>query len=451
MRKILFLLVAAATVLASCNEKDDSVISSGLEIKGAVDYTGAMVPVADGVWDVYGRFRSGQVTVTDAGKEYLSFQVPAQKEGLCRLRVKSDRTYSLVRIDKISLVVTDGGVDNPRVGSKPPVEAVYRGGGVWGVTKLLVATDHMRFRFHLETDSPDELSYWCPTWDDAGSQPSSSYSDDYLKVRSLGQDEYEALGIMDSFACWMFPASETDRMASFTLPMNKVATQLEVAFSTSHLGPRAIFMGDSIIRHWGSSSPRQLEKSEIVIPMDPMPSWMRDDGDFVTVFWHPEFFSDNDYISAGISGNSTTQMLARFRNDALIPDPQCIVIMGGTNDLSEGQSEADIFVNIRKMAEQTEAGGIKLILCSVTPCNHSHSGLSNPQTKGAHINELNRMIKEYAESKGIIYCDFHSLLVDTDGLSLQNRYRLYDDLHPNPDAYTVMEGAIKPLIDSITE
>jgi lysophospholipase L1-like esterase len=451
MRKILFLLFTAATILVACKEKDDPVISSGLEIKGSVDYTGAMVPVADGVWDVYGRFKSGQVTVSDAGgREFVSFQVPTQKEGLCRLRVKSDRTYSLVRIDKISLVVTEGGVDKPRVGSKPPIEAVYRGGGVWGVTRLLIATDHMRYRFLLETDTPGELRYLCPAWNDAGLQP-SSYSDDYLKVRSLGQDEYVALGIKDNFACWMFPASETDRMASFTLPMNKAATQLEVAFSTSHLGPRALFMGDSIIRHWGSESPREIEKSAIVIPMDPLPSWMRDDGDFVTVFWHPEFFTDNNYLSAGISGNNTTQMLARYRSEALTPDPQCIVIMGGTNDLSNGQPEALIFDNIRNMTEQAEALGIKVILCSVTPCNHNHSALSNPQTKGAHINELNRLIREYAESKGIIYCDFHSLLVDTDSVSLQGRYRLYDDLHPNPDAYTLMEREIKPLIDSITE
>ena len=450
MRKILFLLVTAVTIFAACNKKDGAVTSSGMEIKGAVDYSGAMVPVSEGVWDVYGRFKNGQVTVTNAGKEYLSFQVPAQKEGLCRLRIKSDRTYSLVRIDKISLVVTDGGVDNPRVGSKPPVEAVYRGGGVWAVTKLLVATDHMRYRFLLETDSPEELRYLCSTWDDAGLQP-SSYSDEYLKVRPLGQDEYDALDIMDSFACWMFPVSETDRMASFTLPMNKAATQLEVTFSTSHLGPRAVFMGDSIIRHWGSESPRELDKPSIVIPMDPLPAWMRVEGDVVTVFWHPEFFSDNDYVSAGISGNNTTQMLERYRDDALIPDPQCIVIMGGTNDLSNGKPEDGIFRNIQDMAEQAEALGIKVILCSVTPCNHAHSALSDPGTKGAHINKLNQMIREYAESEGIIYCDFHSLLVDTDGLSLQERYRLYDDLHPNPDAYTVMEGVIKPLIDSITE
>ena len=451
MRKFLFFLVTAAAILVACNGEDDSAIPSGLTIKGTVDYAGAMVPVAEGVWDVYGRFKNGQITVADvAGREFLSFRVPAQKEGLCRLRVKSDRSYSLVRIDRISLVVTDGGVEKPRVGSKPPIEAVYRGGGVWGVTKLLVATDHMRYRFLLETDSPEELRYLCPTWDDAGSQP-TSYSGDYLKVRPLGQEEYDALGLLDNYACWMFPESETDRMAAFTLSMNDTAQKLDVAFSTSHLGPRAVFMGDSIIRHWGSTSPRELEKAEIVIPMDPMPSWMRDDGDNVTVFWHPEFFSDNDYISAGISGNTTAQMLARYRSDALTPDPQCIVIMGGTNDLSNGQPEADIFGNIQSMAQQAEALGIKVILCSVTPCNHSHSGLTNPQTKGAHIIELNRMIREYAEGKGILHCDFHSLLVDTDGLSLQNRYRLYDDLHPNPDAYTLMEGLIKPMIDSITE
>ena len=65
------------------------------------------------------------------------------------------------------------------------------------------------------------------------------------------------------------------------------------------------------------------------------------------------------------------------------------------------------------------------------------------------IIELNKMIKAYADSKGFTYCDYHPALAAADGLALKDEYCLYDRLHPNPDAYTVMEGIIKPIIDGL--
>ena len=92
-------LFAAACLLIACNKKEDT-CPSGLEIKGSVDYSGSMVQVAEGIWDAYGRFKSGLVTVNRAGgQEFISFQVPEGKEGLCRLRVKADKSYSLVHIN----------------------------------------------------------------------------------------------------------------------------------------------------------------------------------------------------------------------------------------------------------------------------------------------------------------------------------------------------------------
>jgi lysophospholipase L1-like esterase len=449
------LLFIAAILLFSCKEKDDpqtpDPIPSGLEIKGdAVEAAGAMVSVAEGVWDIYGQFKSGQITVSDSeGKEFVSIRVPAVKEGLCRLRVKSDKSYSLVRINKVSLVVTEGAEDNPKAGSKPPIEASYEGRGVWTVPKLYIGNDHIRYRFLLETDTPSELKYWCATWDNAGAQP-SAYSAGYLKVRALGQDEYDALYLKDNRACWMFPESETDRLAAFRISMNEASPTQLVSFSTAHMGPKAVFIGDSITWQWGLAS-RDIAKSTIVIPMNPMPSWMKENGSNVTVYWHKDFFTKNDYVDMGVSANNTSQMVVRYQNDVLKRDPQCVVIMGGTNDLAQGVTKANILLNIKNMAEQADALNMKVVLCSVTPCNREYSALSNPKTKGAHIIELNRMIKEYADSKGFIYCDYFPVLVDTDGLSMQQRYWLYDDLHPNPDAYTVMEGVIKPIIESITE
>lgn len=213
-------------------------------------------------------------------------------------------------------------------------------------------------------------------------------------------------------------------------------------------GPVAVFIGDSITWQWGTN-PREIAKSKIVIPLDPLPRWLEDTGNNVRVSWHPEFFSSNKYIDNGISAENTTQMLSRYKRDVLDLGPRIVVIMGGTNDLAQGVTKNKILENISSMAEQAAAANIKVVLCSVTPCNETYSRLSNPKTKGAHIVELNKMIKSYADSKGFTYCDYHPALAAADGLALKDEYCLYDRLHPNPDAYTVMEGIIKPIIDNL--
>ena len=444
-------IFAIALLLFSCEKKNPDTpgpIPSGLEVKGgAFESSRAMISVAEGVWDIYGQFTGGQLTVTETGgKDFVSVNVPAAKEGLCRLRVRADKTYAITRITKVSLVVTEGVVDNPKAGNKAPIEAEYKGDGVWAVSKLYIGNDHMRFRFLLETDNPYDLKYFCATWDNAGAQP-SGYTADYLKVRALGQEEYDALKLKDNRACWMFPADKIDLLADFTLSLNASSPAIEVAFSTAHTGPKAVFIGDSITWQWGIA-PRAIAKSTIVISMDPMPSWMKESGSNVIVTWHPEFFTSNNYVDKGISANNTSQMVVRYKKDVLDLDPQCVVIMGGTNDLAQGVSKATILANIKNMAEQAEALNMKVILCSITPCNREYSAL-NPKNKGTHIKEVNSMIKEYAASKGFTYCDYFPVLVDTDGLAMQQRYWLYDDLHPNPDAYTVMEGVIKPIIEEV--
>ena len=217
---------------------------------------------------------------------------------------------------------------------------------------------------------------------------------------------------------------------------------------SQHKGPRAIYIGDSITWQWGTT-PREIAKSKIVIPLEPLPSFLTDRGNNVLVTWHPGFFSGNDYLDMGISAENTTQMLARYQKDVLDKDPSCVVIMGGTNDLAQGVSKSAIMSNLKAMAERAAAGDIKVILCSVTPCNDTYSLLYNPKTKGQHIIDLNKMIRDYAQEKGFKYCDYWTVLVASDGLALKEEYRLYDNLHPNPAAYDKMESIIKPIIDSI--
>ena len=444
----------AALFFFSCEKNGPSgPLPAGLELSGeGIEFAAGtpMTPVAEGVWDIYGDFVSGQVVhVTETGgkEDFVAFKVTPLKDGVCRLRVKADKTWSLVKINKVSLVVTEGGVDNPK-GNKPPVEATYKGAGVWTVSKLQVATDHIRYRYELETDTPSELKYLCATWDNAGTAP-ASYTADYLKVRALGQDEYEALQLKSNRACWMFPADPLGKLADFTISMNAAAPSQEVVFSTAHSGPKAWFIGDSITWLWGLDHYDKKTPGDMVYPIDPLPSWARIVGSNIWLYFHKTFFDSNNYLNQGISGNNTTQMVARYKREILDQDPQCVVIMGGTNDLAQGVTKAGILANIQKMAEDAEALDIPVILCSVTPCNDSYSNLNNPKTKGAHIVALNQMIKEYADSKGFVYCDYYPYLVAEDGYTLKECYWMYDHLHPNPDAYDVMEGIIKPIIEEV--
>ena len=207
----------------------------------------------------------------------------------------------------------------------------------------------------------------------------------------------------------------------------------------------AIFVGDSITWQWARIS-NTFAASNLKIPFDS--SYMTQSGDNVTVSFHPGFFSGNGYVDKGISGQNTSQMLSRFERDVVSLNPAVAVIMGGTNDLAQGVSKQDIVNNIAAMAEMADAAGIKVILCTVTPNNDNYSRL-DPKNKGPHIIELNGMLHDYAVSKGFSWCDYWSSLVAEDGLSMKEEYRLYDNLHPGPVAYTVMEGIIKPIIDSL--
>ena len=218
--------------------------------------------------------------------------------------------------------------------------------------------------------------------------------------------------------------------------------------TVAHKGPKAVFIGDSITWQWGLVTRTLKASQQVIIPIDPMPAWMSISGDAVTITWHAGFFTSNNYVDKGVSAETTSQMLARYQNDVLSLDPFCVVIMGGTNDLAQGVSKDNILSNIKSMAEQAAAKNMKVVLCSVTPCNETYSRL-NPKEKGTHIVALNKLIKEYAAQKGFTYCDYYPALVAEDGYSLKDEYCLYDKLHPNPDAYTVMEGIIQGILTEL--
>lgn len=234
-------------------------------------------------------------------------------------------------------------------------------------------------------------------------------------------------------------------------PSNPPAPPTPGEEQAAHKGPKAVFIGDSITWQWTQS--RDINKSlfdpTITLP-NPLPTYIQDKGTQYHVTWHPGFFTENGYSNKGVSAERTDQMLSRFKADVLDQEPFVVVIMGGTNDLAKGYTKDAILHNLSTMAERAAAKKMKVVMCSVTPCNEWYEKL-NPNEKGTHIVALNKMIKDYAASKGFVYCDYYPALVAEDGYALKEEYCLYDRLHPNPDAYYLMEGIIKPIIDNLVK
>jgi lysophospholipase L1-like esterase len=176
-------------------------------------------------------------------------------------------------------------------------------------------------------------------------------------------------------------------------------------------------------------------------------------GNSITEGWSmicPNFFSGKPYINRGISGQTTPQMLVRFRADVIKLKPAVVVILAGTNDIAgnTGPSTLEMIEdNIISMAQLAKGNGIKVVLCSVLPVfDYPWKPGLNPADK---IVTLNQMIKNYAEKNGIIYLDFFSSMVD-ERKGLKAEYTS-DGVHPNETGYKVMaplaeESITKALI-----
>jgi lysophospholipase L1-like esterase len=174
-------------------------------------------------------------------------------------------------------------------------------------------------------------------------------------------------------------------------------------------------------------------------------------GDSITEFWsnvHPEFFQGKSYINRGISGQTSPQMLLRFRADVIDLKPAAVVILAGGNDIAgnTGPSTLDMIQNnIFSMAELAQIHHIKVILCSVLPANYFYW---SPKEKPADtIVGLNKSIKSYAERNSIPYVDYYSAMTDDQkGLPLSYSN---DGVHPNKGGYQVMEALVEKAISLI--
>lgn len=178
--------------------------------------------------------------------------------------------------------------------------------------------------------------------------------------------------------------------------------------------PKAVFMGDSITDCWPNAN--------------------------------GAFFTDNNFIGRGISGQTTGHMLSRFRRDVVDHQPEYVVILAGTNDIALNNGPInleDVFGNIVSMCEIAKANKIKPIICSVLPAAR-YFWRPEVTDSAEKVLELNSLLKEYAKKNRIKYVDYHSAMKDeNNGLPVN---LAQDGIHPTVEGYKIMEEIVLKAI-----
>jgi lysophospholipase L1-like esterase len=176
-------------------------------------------------------------------------------------------------------------------------------------------------------------------------------------------------------------------------------------------------------------------------------------GDSITDGWgrkYSKFFPGKPYVNRGISGQTTPQMLIRFRPDVIALKPKAVVILAGTNDIAGNTGPMTLEAiegNLTSMAELAQANGIRVVLSSVMPvCDYIRS--QSERRPPAKIVALNAWIKDYAAKNGFVYLDYYSAMLDDKEMFRQEL--TYDGLHPNEPGYEVMGPlAAKAIITAL--
>jgi lysophospholipase L1-like esterase len=181
-------------------------------------------------------------------------------------------------------------------------------------------------------------------------------------------------------------------------------------------------------------------------------------GDSITDGWHlDESFPGKPYINRGIGGQTTPQMLVRFRQDVINLQPKVVVILAGTNDIAGNTGPMrleDIEADFASLAELARAHDIKVIYCSILPV-HNYTERSKDffaQRSPEKILELNLELKKYCgpastigRSNGCVYLDYFSAMVDEKGLLKKDLAE--DGLHPNAAGYKIMATLAEAAIE----
>ena len=175
-------------------------------------------------------------------------------------------------------------------------------------------------------------------------------------------------------------------------------------------------------------------------------------GDSITDVWKlGDYFPGKPYVNRGISGQTTPQMLIRFRPDVIALKPKVVVILAGTNDIAGNTGPMTLEMienNYASMAELAKANGIKVVFSSVLPIHDYGKSKMSDRRSPENILKLNEWLKSYCKANGHTYLDYFSKTIDDKGMlkaELAN-----DGLHPNAEGYKIMapmaEAAIQQAL-----
>ena len=207
---------------------------------------------------------------------------------------------------------------------------------------------------------------------------------------------------------------------------------------------------EKILQDWANLSRYRKENSLLPIP-EAGQNRVVFMGDSITDAWGRSlgtFFPGKPYVNRGISGQTTPQMLVRFRPDVIALQPKAVVILAGTNDIAGNtgpETVEEIEGNLESMAQLAMENNIKVVLASVMPvCDYI-----KPQTARRppeKIVTLNAWIKEYCTKNHLVYLDYYSAMVDE--RNMLRKELTYDGLHPNAAGYDVMSPLAAQAIEA---
>jgi len=208
-------------------------------------------------------------------------------------------------------------------------------------------------------------------------------------------------------SCLEFVASDYGRLSRYATANAALAAPREDE-------TRVVFFGDSITDNWSKAA-------------------------------YGGFFPGKPYVNRGIGGQTTSQMLVRFRADVLELQPRAVVILAGTNDVAGNSGRVSVDAiedNLATMAELAQAHGVRVVLASLLPISDDEKDskgaalVRSTDRPPATLREINAWLSAYAARNGHVYLDYHSAVADASGLL---RAALTDDgLHPNAAGYAVM-------------
>lgn len=241
----------------------------------------------------------------------------------------------------------------------------------------------------------------------------------------------------------VFPAAADQQYNELRDGLGHLQRHFEAMLQTQTQAARKVEPDPNSLKHYAdadSKLPPPAAKTPRVVFL----------GDSITDGWRlNEYFTGRDFVNRGIGGQTTIQMLARFRQDVAGLNPKVVVILAGTNDIAAGISTEQIEENLATMGDLAKSHGIKPVFASILPVSDYHKDTDaayemTASRPPATIQAINKWMQSFCLSQGFPYLDYYSAMVDSSG---QLQAELSDDgLHPNAKGYRVMSPVATDVI-----